>query len=186
MKARSQVGATPEQGLQTGPVWSDRAAIALRAVTALDRDEIRKLTLDPDQEQFAGLVDDVFDALQTSPHPKMEHPFAIVAGTRTVGFFVLREKRALPDWAPRDAVTLHSFRICQACQGMGYGRAGIALATSWVRDRRRDAPQLMLAVNARNVPAKALYRKSGFCDTGDIVHGPIGDQHILALRLRSA
>jgi cysteine synthase A len=157
----------------------------LRTVTVLGRDEIRQLTLDSEQEQFAGSVDAVFDALQASPYPRMEHPFAIVAGTRTVGFLVLREKLALPDWAPHGAVTLHSFRIRQAFQGMGYGSAAVALAISWVRARRRAASQVMLAVNARNAPARALYLKSGFVDTGRIVHGPVGDQHILAFRLGS-
>ncbi|MDQ0333058.1 cysteine synthase A [Mesorhizobium sp. YL-MeA3-2017] len=186
MKVRPESRSVPSQGPEGSLSRSDRAAIALRAVTVLDRDEIRKLTLDPEQDEFAGSVDAVFDALQDSPHTRMEHAFAIVADTRTVGFLVLRERLALPDWAPRGAVTLHSFRIHRACQGMGYGRAGVELAISWVRARRRTASQLMLAVNARNMPAKALYLKLGFTDTGRIVHGPIGDQHILTFRLKRA
>ena len=185
MKIRSEFRSVSNHSSEASPDRPDRAALALHVVTVLDRDEIRQLTLDPEQEQFAGSVDAVFDALQASPHPRMEHPFAILAGTRTVGFLVLREKLALPDWAPRGAVTLHSFRIHEACQGMGYGKAAVGLAISWVRARRRAASQLMLAVNARNAPAKALYLKSGLVDTGRIVHGPIGDQHILACRLGS-
>ena len=184
MKVRSEVHRVPGEKSPASPDRPDRAAIALRAVTLLDRGEIRQLRLDPEQEQFAGSVDAVFDALQESLHPSMEHPFAIVTGTQTVGFFVLREKLALPDWAPRGTVTLHSFRIRPACQGMGYGTAAIALAISWVRPRRRTTSQLMLAVNVRNATARALYLKSGFADTDRIVHGPIGDQHVLAFRLK--
>jgi cysteine synthase A len=183
MKVRSEFHGSSSEERQASPDRPDQAAVALRAVTVLDRGEIQQLTLDPEQEQFAGSVDAVFDALRESPHPRMEHPFAIVAGTQTVGFLVLREKLALPDWAPGGAVTLHSFRIHEARQGMGYGRAAVGLAISWVRARRRTVSQLMLAVNVRNTPAKALYLKSGFVDTGRIVHGPIGDQHILAFRL---
>ncbi|WP_292443321.1 GNAT family N-acetyltransferase [Mesorhizobium sp.] len=149
-----------------------------------DRAAIKKLALDPEQEQFAGSVDVIFDQLQNSRRPEFEHPFAIVALKKKVGFFILREKKALPEWAPGDVVTLHSFRICRACQGKGYGRAGADLAISWVRRERPDVRQLMLAVNTRNAPAKLAYLKAGFIDTGEIFHGPIGDQNILAAKIQ--
>jgi cysteine synthase A len=137
------------------------------------------LLLDPEQEPFAGSVDAIFDELQDSRHPDHEHPFAIVAQGETAGFFILREKQAVPAWAPQGAVTLHSFRVCRACQGRGYGRAGTALAVAWVRQNRPDVKQLMLAVNARNQVAKAVYLSCGFIDTGTAFRGPIGEQHIL-------
>ncbi|WP_217579078.1 hypothetical protein, partial [Mesorhizobium sp. GbtcB19] len=79
-----------------------------------------------------------FDDLQNSRFPDMEHPFAIVASGRRVGFFILREKQAVPDWAPGGVVTPHSFRISRVWQGKGYGRAGVDLAVSWVRWNRPD------------------------------------------------
>lgn len=148
-------------------------------MTASARAAIKMLVLDPDQEQFAGSVDAVFDGLQNSLHPDLEHAFAIVVSKMTVGFFILREKQAMPDWAPRGVVTLHSFRISRACQGKGYGKAGAGLAISWVRQNRPDVRQLMLAVNARNVLAKSVYLRVGFVDTGEVFQGPVGDQHIL-------
>lgn len=157
--------------------------ISLRAVSISDRPAIKLLDLDPEQEPFAGSVDAIFDELQTSRYPDLEHPFAIVMGKEKVGFFVLREKQALPDWAPPHVVTLHSFRICRACQGKGYGRAGANMAMSWVQRERPSVRQLMLAVNTRNVLAKSVYLKSGFVDTGTIFRGPIGDQNILAAEI---
>jgi cysteine synthase A len=139
------------------------------------------LALDPEQEQFAGSVNAVFDELENSRHPELEHPFAIVIRGTRVGFFILREKHALPVWAPRDVVTLHSFRICRAWQGKGFGRAGVELAISWTQQNRPDVKRLMLAVNARNGLAKAVYRNCGFIETGAVWPGPIGEQHILAI-----
>ncbi|TPJ52426.1 GNAT family N-acetyltransferase [Mesorhizobium sp. B2-6-4] len=183
LRSRSGKASFREPSAFPDAVRPDR--IKLRPVTVLERAAIKKLVLDPGQEQFAGSVDAVFDGLQASRYPDQEHAFAIVVSKKTVGFFILREKQALPGWAPRGAVTLHSFRISSACQGKGFGRAGVDLAISWVRRNRPDVEQLMLAVNARNVPAKSLYLKAGFVDTGSIFRGAIGDQHILTfLRLQ--
>lgn len=182
MKSRSESGRAALRDQRASQDAVRRDQIDLRPVTILGRAAIKKLVLDPDQEQFAGSVDAVFDGLQTSRYPHQEHAFAIVVSSKTVGFFILRERQVLPDWAPRGAVTLHSFRISSTCQGKGYGRAGVDLAISWVRHNRPDVRQLMLAVNARNVPAKSLYLKAGFVDTGSIFRGPIGDQHILAFQ----
>ncbi|WP_411961454.1 GNAT family N-acetyltransferase [Mesorhizobium sp. CO1-1-3] len=157
--------------------------INLCPVTVLERAAIKKLVLDPGQEQFAGSVDAVFDGLEASQYPDQEHAFTIVVAKKTVGFFILREKQAPPGWAPRGAVTLHSFRISSPCQGKGYGRVGVGLAISWLRRNRPEVKELMLAVNARNVPAKSLYLKAGFVDTGSIFRGSIGDQHILTFHL---
>ncbi|RWM06835.1 MAG: GNAT family N-acetyltransferase [Mesorhizobium sp.] len=157
--------------------------ISLCAVTASDRRAIAELVLDPEQEQFAGLVDAVFDELRNSHHPHLEHPFAIVAQGSAVGFFILREKQAVPVWAHREVITLHSFRVCRNHQNKGYGRAGMELAIGWVRQNRPNVTQLMLAVNTRNVLAKTIYLNSGFADTGTTLSGPIGDQHILTYDL---
>lgn len=184
MKSRSTKGAGSNPRSRTPLTGSHGGAIALRPLTIVSRGEIKTLVLDAEQEQFAGAVDAVFDALQSSPYRDLEHPFAIIVRDQPVGFFILREKQALPDWAPRNAVTLHSFRIARPCQGLGYGKAGVALALAWIRRERPGVVQLMLAVNARNLPARSLYLNSGFADTGAIVHGPIGDQHILSFDLR--
>ncbi|TIM99883.1 MAG: GNAT family N-acetyltransferase [Mesorhizobium sp.] len=154
--------------------------IWLCAVTASDRAAIAELVLDPEQEQFADPVDAVFNELQNSHHPQLEHPFAVVARGSAVGFFILREKQAVPAWAHDDVITLHSFRVCRNHQNKGYGRAGIELAIGWVRQNRPDVTGLMLAVNTRNLLAKTIYLKCGFVDTGTTHSGPIGDQHILA------
>ncbi len=178
MNSQSGTGSGTDQVLW---IKGRGANTKLQDVTARDRGAIARLVLDPEQEQFAGSVDAIFDELQASKHPEFEHPFAIVADTEKIGFFILRERPAVPIWAPHDVITLHSFRIGRPYQGAGFGRAGVALAVSWIRQNRPDARQLMLAVNIRNAPARALYIKCGFVDTGATFRGPIGEQHILAL-----
>ena len=183
MKSRTTTGAGSNPRSCASLTGSHGGAIALRPLTIASRDEIKTLVLDAEQEQFAGAVDAVFDGLQSSLYPDLEHPFAIVVRDQPVGFFILREKQASPDWAPPGAVTLHSFRIARPCQGLGYGKTGVALALACIRRERPSARHLMLAVNARNLRARSLYLNSGFADTGAIVHGPIGDQHILSFEI---
>lgn len=154
--------------------------ITLQPVTVSDRSAIEQLVLDPEQEQFAGSVATIFEELQDSEE---EHPFAIVTRGKSVGFFILREKHLLPLWAPDGVITLHSFRICNACQRRGFGRAGVELAISWIAKNRPGVARLMLAVNARNLAARSTYLKCGFVDTGEIFPGPIGNQHILGIAI---
>ncbi|MBZ9772275.1 GNAT family N-acetyltransferase [Mesorhizobium sp. CO1-1-8] len=155
---------------------------SLRRVLLSDRAAIKSLSLDPDQEQFAGTIDTVFDDLQKSAFPGDEHPFAIVAKDNlTVGFFVLRERARLPEWAPAGVITLHSLRISRMHQGFGYGRSSVELATAWIRENRHQIDRLMLAVNARNRQAIAAYLRCGFVDTGIRVDGPIGEQLVLEI-----
>jgi GNAT superfamily N-acetyltransferase len=185
MKQRSGSSAAARQVFQTTLSKTGAENIALCAIGVADRSAIARLELDPEQEQFAGSVDAIFDELQSSRHPELEHPFAILARGAPVGFFILREKHAVPAWATPDVITLHSFRICRALQGQGYGRAGTALAIAWVRKNRPSVKQLMLAVNARNLRAKRLYLDCGFVDSGTIYPGPIGKQHILSRDISS-
>ncbi|RUX48353.1 GNAT family N-acetyltransferase [Mesorhizobium sp. M4A.F.Ca.ET.050.02.1.1] len=183
MASQFNAGGAVGRLLRTTTNQAGAKDIWLFAVTASDRVAIAELVLDLEQEQFADPVDAVFNELQNSHHPQLEHPFAVVARGSAVGFFILREKQAVPAWAHRDVITLHSFRVCRNHQNKGYGRAGIELAIGWVRQNRPDVTGLMLAVNTRNLLAKTIYLKCGFVDTGQTHSGPIGDQHILAYDL---
>jgi cysteine synthase A len=159
------------------------SAVKLAAITAFDQSVVAHLTLQPDQEQFAGSLDRVFEQLQSSRNPTFKHPFAIVARDQVVGFFVLRERDALPEWAATNVITMHSFRIAQPVQGQGFGKAGTELAVRWIRKQRPGVEHLMLAVNARNSVAKAAYLRCGFVDTGATYSGAIGMQHLLTYKV---
>ncbi|WP_292419014.1 GNAT family N-acetyltransferase [Mesorhizobium sp.] len=159
--------------------------VELQSVAVCDREVIRGIRLPEDQEQFAGSVDAVFDELARSARPENQHPFAIVSGGVKVGFFVLREAENMPDWAPADVITLHSFRISLACQGKGLGRAAVVRALCWIAQNRPLVRRMMLAVNARNLQATKAYLRYGFVDTGMRVGGPVGDQHVFSLDVSS-
>lgn len=152
------------------------AAWRLEPITGADREVVELIALPPEQEVFAGSLDEVFGRLNEPDAPGMEQGFAVITPQEeVVGFFVLRDGLRRPAWAQPGAVTLHSFRVRPGLQGQGIGRRCIALLEQWLARERPVQPQLMLAVNARNEAAIAAYRKIGFVDTGvrhDEGHGP--------------
>ncbi|UFX13118.1 GNAT family N-acetyltransferase [Sinorhizobium meliloti] len=158
----------------------------LKTLTHVDYPLVAHLNLEPEQEQFVDPLDLTFSELLNSPHPEFEHPFAMAIGDETVGFFVLREATASPEWAPADAITLHSFRVGIVYQGHGYGKAAIGLAADWISTNRPGIKRLMLSVNVLNITALRVYIKSGFLDTGATYLGPIGAQNILEYKIGSA
>jgi len=157
----------------------------LKTLSNSDHATVGHLILDPEQEQFVDPLDLTLSELRNSSRPELEHPFAITAHDEVVGFFILREKAALPEWARPDAITLHSLRVGEGYQGKGYGKAANALAAEWILANRPCVSRLMLLVNARNLTARHVYLKSGYRDTGATYYGPIGIQNILEYRIDS-
>ncbi|SEK13483.1 pyridoxal-phosphate dependent enzyme [Paraburkholderia diazotrophica] len=156
----------------------------LMALSRFDGASVAHLELKPEQRQFVEPLYAVFQELQCGAHPENEHPFSVTVGEEVVGFFVLRENAALPEWAPSDAITLHSFRIDRAYQGNGYGKAAVGLMVHWIRLNKPYAPRLMLAVNERNAIGRQVYINSGFHDTGINYCGPTGLQDVFEYILK--
>ncbi|WP_206618665.1 MULTISPECIES: pyridoxal-phosphate dependent enzyme [unclassified Mesorhizobium] len=158
---------------------SEGCGARLIALSRFDDAAVIHLKLDPEQEQFVDPLEVVFSDLRNSSWPECEHPFSIVVRDEAVGFFVLREKMALPEWAPPDVITLHSLRVGSTHQRSGYGEAAMRLAVQWVLVNRPAVACLLLAANVRNLTARNVYLRSGFCDTGATYCGPVGTQNIL-------
>lgn len=143
-----------------------RMHATLKTLSHFDRARVAHLELEPEQERFVDELDFVFSELQGNARPDLEHPFAVDVRHQIVGFFVLREQAALPEWAPPGVITLHSFRVGRGYQGNGYGKAATELVSQWISTNRPSANRLMLAVEEDNVRARHFYLASGFSDTG--------------------
>lgn len=160
-----------------GPV---AMAVYLRPLSLSEQQVVDAIELGAEQQCFAGgSLDDIFRALNGSAHPAALHPFGVVAEANVVGFFVLREGPARPDWALQNTITLHSFRISRPFQGRGFGAAALRLAGQWIKAERPAISHLMLTVNADNPDASALYLRCGFHPTGSILQGRIGRERIM-------
>ncbi|RWN87439.1 MAG: GNAT family N-acetyltransferase [Mesorhizobium sp.] len=173
------------EGLQPTPKGTSMHAM-LKTLSRFDRARVANLELEPEQEQFVDPLDFVFSELQGNARPDLEHPFAVVVHHQIVGFFVLREKAALPEWAPPGVITMHSFRVGLGYQGNGYGKAATGLVSHWISANRPSAKRLMLAVEENNARARHFYLTAGFFDTGATYYDEkFGLQNVLEREIES-
>nr|WP_246592276.1 GNAT family N-acetyltransferase [Aminobacter anthyllidis] len=146
-----------------------------------DEELATAIDVDGDQEEFSGgQIREIFDRLRCSPHQESIHPFSVTQADSPIGFFVLREAPALPDWAFPGVMTLHNFRISRQFQRQGLGAATIRKMAQWVADNRPAVSLLMLSVNTGNEHALAFYRSCSFRATGVTLDGRIGYEMIMA------
>ncbi len=101
-----------------------------------------------------------------------------------VGMVLLKRPPLSPEWTPRSAASLHGLKIAKAHQGAGLGRRAFALGVEHVKKTWPDAKSLILAVDAGNGPALAVYRGFGMSDSGPVFQGRIGLEHRLEVPLQ--
>lgn len=104
---------------------------------------------------------------------------------RPVGMVLLKRPPVSPSWVPLSAISLHGLKIAQTYQGSGLGKRAFRLAVTSAQDHWPEATSLILAVDAGNEPALAVYRGAGMSDSGPVVQGRIGWEHRLELHLLS-
>lgn len=68
------------------------------------------------------------------------------------------------DAPPEQVLVLHTLVVDPTVKGKGYGTAFVAFYERLARDTGR--PYLRIDTNARNTPARALYRKLGYTEAG--------------------
>ncbi|WP_223067109.1 GNAT family N-acetyltransferase [Paenibacillus caui] len=133
--------------------------------------------LPEEKKQFTGMPNEVLGSAIQEQH---KHPVVILADTRPVGFFILDGGEDVHGFTDSPhALLLRSFSINEKDQGKGYAKQAMLQLRAFVREHFPEIRLVVLAVNARNAPAKSLYLKCGFEDHGAIRVGPIGTQHIL-------
>ena len=152
----------------------------LQELLLSDEKLVAAIHLNEDQQAFSGgHTWEIFERLRTIPYPGALHLFIVGHNERAIGFFVLRQAPALPNWALPDVMTLHNCRIGSRFQCQGFGAATVRKAAEWVSKNRPTISRLMLSVNAQNEPARALYQSCGFRLTGDAFDGRIGPEKIM-------
>lgn len=105
-----------------------------------------------------------------------------------VGMVLLKRPPLSPPWVPVSAVSLHGLKIEQANQGLGLGlglgKYAFKLAVANARDKWPATKSLILAVDAGNDPALAVYRGFGMSDSGPVHQSRIGWEHRLEVPLQ--
>jgi RimJ/RimL family protein N-acetyltransferase len=137
--------------------------------------------LTEEQEQFTGLPNKVLGLAIDDKH---RYPIVILAQSKPVGFFILYDGNDLRSYTRnRNSLLLRAFSINYADQGNGYAKKALLQLEDFIKVNFPYIEEIVLAVNEQNVPARKLYLKCGFHDTGQRKFGPTGPQYIFSFKL---
>lgn len=133
----------------------------------------------PDEQlKFTGLP---VDTLQSAMQDDNKYPIVIIDVDTAVGFFILHTGSGISDFYLdySGVMLLRAFLIDYAWQGKGIAKIAMSLLPQFIRSNFPLIREIVLAVNAKNIPAGRLYTGSGFVDHGLRRAGLKGEQKIL-------
>ncbi|BAT59332.1 spermine/spermidine acetyltransferase [Variibacter gotjawalensis] len=133
--------------------------VELRDITDANRDAVRALKLDPEQEELVASNEESLDEAEHDPGAR---PRAIYAGDRLVGFIMYDAGE--PDDDPREA-QIYRFMIDQSAQGSGYGRAALLATIEEIRGIGGIA-KIEIGYMPENPVTKVFYESVGFVEVG--------------------
>ena len=144
--------------------------VSVRDIAADNWRDALALSLHPAQLRFvSGTLYPVALALAKAyirPGGLHVAPFGIYADEVMVGFFALSYE---PD--STDRYLLMHFLIDTAHQRRGYGLAALHAFASLLPHRYSTCTSVSLTMHPDNVPARSLYTRFGFEDTGTLLFG---------------
>ncbi|UZJ62152.1 GNAT family N-acetyltransferase [Pseudomonas sp. KU26590] len=126
--------------------------------------QLLDIELLPEQIRHVG---DIHGGLHTlTARPVVDRQgFVLLIDDIPRGFFVLKRRSLLPDWARDHAsvtTTLHALMIDNRFQGQGLGKQCLRALPELTQQLWPDTEQLMLAVETGNHPARQLYLALGW------------------------
>ncbi len=136
--------------------------------------------------EFIDPIEEIAKKIRPADSEPWSIPFGAYLATRAIAFFTIDFPNPPPDdqYNPTFSCWLESFMVAQDCQGHGYAKAILNQLPDLMNKTFPQIRRLNLTVNFRNQVARALYRKCGFEDTGEVYwNGPAGPQHILTKSL---
>ncbi len=156
--------------------------VSYQTLTDAQRKQLEGLEILPEQLPFSGDIYCALNTLLVRSTADIEG-FVLLEDDQPVGFFMLKRGEFLPAWATQGSATLHALQIDRRMQGKGLGKVFLQGLPDAVRAKWPDIQQIMLSVDADNLPALNLYLGQGWIDTGEAYKGRIGYERRLALTL---
>lgn len=142
---------------------------------------IETYLLTDEQLQFTGIPK---ESIEFSKAEDNHYPILALENDLLVTFFALHTCEGVePYSANANAILLRTFSTDFHQQRKGYAQKAILLIPEFVSEHFVGINEIILAVNVRNEPAKALYTKCGFVDRGVRVMGSRGELIVLSYYL---
>lgn len=140
-----------------------------------------KYDLPSDQLEFTGLPQDIIERDAKNP---LKHFIIIKARNEAAGFFELDESEDRKKYSDNPKVLLlRGYSVNPKYQGRGIATGSIYALPEFIREEFPAFNEVVLGVNARNIPAQHLYKKAGFEDTGRRLMRSKGEQIVMCLKV---
>jgi RimJ/RimL family protein N-acetyltransferase len=142
---------------------------------------IETYTLTNEQLQFTGIPKDSIEFSQAEDN---HYPILVLENEQLVTFFALHTCEGVEPYSSNaDAILIRTFSTDFNHQRKGYAQQALSLVPEFVTDHFAGINEIVLAVNVRNKPAQALYKKCGFVDEGVRAMGRRGELIVLSYYL---
>ena len=140
--------------------------------------------LPSDQLEFTRLPKEIVEKDAKDP---LKHFIIIKARGEDAGFFELDESEDRKKYSDNPkALLLRGFSVNPKFQGRGIATGSIYALPEFMESEFPDFDEVVLGVNARNIPAQRLYQKAGFTDTGRRIMRSKGEQYVMSLYTKKA
>lgn len=137
--------------------------------------------LPSDQLEFSGMPQDIIDRDKENP---LKHFVIIHARKEVAGFLELDESDDRKKYSNNpNALLLRGFSVNPKFQGRGIATGSIYALQEFMCSEFQNFDEVVLGVNARNKPAKRLFEKAGFEDTGRRFMRSSGEQIVMSMRI---
>lgn len=161
---------------------ADLAVSDLKDLSAAEFAELAQLRVTERQEYFGGSFAESLEAWRAGPRDKVLG-LAILGGQQPIGMTLFKRPPLSPDWVTDDSASIHGLKLALPWQGLGLGHRALELAVRFLAQAWPKTRTLMLAVDADNTAALAVYRGFGMADSGPKYQGNHGLEHHLTTPL---
>lgn len=156
--------------------------IDYRDLSKAQREQLIDIQVHPEQQRYAGDMAGALYILLSTDSDDMRGVVVLLDAVPRA-FLLLQRGAFLPPWAHVDAATINALQVDRRFQGRGLGRFCMQALPGLVRAIWPDVRRLQLSVDPDNHAALALYRGSGWIDTGNGYHARQGYECQLTLML---
>ena len=147
----------------------------IRRASASDLDAIEQIyneihTAEEEGKQTIGWMRDIYPVRKTAEDAVSRGDMFVLEDGQILGSAIINRiqvdcyKGAPWEYETDKVCVLHTLVIAPAVSGRGYGRYFVEFYERWAAEH--GLPELRIDTNARNITARAMYRKLGYKEIG--------------------
>lgn len=153
----------------------------LRPYSETDLPKLQRYQLHDEQLPFTKMP---MESVDICVKESSRYPVVLESDGEIVSFFVLHDQEGVaPYTSDQHSILLRSFSTNAIHQRKGYAKSALESLPTYLKKYHSHIKTVYLTVNISNIPARSLYEKVGFIDTGLREEGRSGELIIMVWRI---